>query len=236
MPFNYYKNMTIVALIVLTSASQAQIFRTVTPNGQVIYTDSADTAYKVSEGNNQNITVLDQLANRSQIPTSIVNQAQEPTLLPYSTNIENVSQVTQVASPANFTMSQKGDYQLTIVNPEIGMVYRRPAPIVVDVDVKPALKASDRIVYFINNKHIATTQATHYEIPTLDYLPEKYHLTVKIENAKGDIIANQSREFYLLQNNVHIQKQRQKAKQEAAAKEAYDNLPWYKKLSVNIGL
>lgn len=229
-----YKNLIIVTLLALSSISQAQIYKTTTPDGKVIYTDDTTKAFQLSGEKTNNITILDNITNRSQVPTTLPLPSHEITV-GYSSN-NDVIVVQPVVNKPSFSLSQKGDYHLTITTPAVGMVYRRPAPIVVDVDVKPDLKNSDRIVYFINNKHIATTSEKHYEIPTLDYMPEKYTLTVKIENAKGEIVAEQSQDFQLLQNNVYIQKQRQKAKAEAEAKKAYDNLPWYKKISVNIGL
>jgi hypothetical protein len=56
---------------------------------------------------------------------------------------------------------------------------------------------------------------------------------VNLENVKGQVIATSSQTINILPNNGVLRRQRQAA---AAAKAAYDALPWYKKLSINVNL
>ncbi|ELA08686.1 hypothetical protein MOMA_09011 [Moraxella macacae 0408225] len=187
------------SLIVLGfgNLAHAEVYRAVTPDGKVVYTDDATKAHQYQADPTQ-IQILDL---HSQTPDPVVNQ-------PAAASPSNVS-----TDPIPISTS----YQLNIVKPEINMVYRRPNDIIVEVHTRPNLQAGDRIVYRINGNHIATTQSTSYNISSLDYTPDRYTLSVEIENAKGSVIASQSRDFQLLVNNIAIQKKR-KAEAEAKAK------------------
>lgn len=238
-----------IATIAVAMPVHAEIFKVVLPDGGTVYTDSADKAYQANQNVGQ-ISVLDRLASQtpetvstSQATASPVAMRADdggevdvaPSAIQDSLSLPVATATNQSPSQSNSqNISQKGEYQLQITNPEAERAYRRYVqPIEVSLQITPSLKAGDRVIYRINGKHIATTSATTISIPSADYDPEKYTLTVQIENIKGEIVANAERGFYILPNNVIFQ---QKRKAAAEAKAAYDKLPWYKKLKININL
>lgn len=226
------------------------VYKAVLADGRVVYTDNANKAYEQTQ-NTQQIQVLDKLTsqttpivqppvnNLSNAPTS--NETLAPMLSSSLTvsdsqtaNAPIADEPTNAPTTPKTLPSQRGDYQLTIDTPSATTAYRRAVqPIEVKVSSNPALKNGDRFVYLVNGHHIATTKDSQFAIPTNEFDPNLYTLTVSIENIKGDIIATANQEFYILPNNVVLQ---QKRKEAIAAKEAYDKLPWYKKLKINIGL
>lgn len=220
--------------LVLTSAlfanvSMAEVYRTITADGQVVYTDNANSAYQYNNDTSQ-FAILDtyQHIKQAQNPTASVLNIAQKNQLTASTNVDLPNN--------NIQVTPTGFYQLTIVTPDEAMVYRRPNDIVVKIETIPTLQRGDRFVYRINGKHIATTQDNEYNISSLNYMPEKYTLTVQIENGKGKVVNEKSQDFYLMANNFAI-KQKRKAESEAKAKqEAYDQLPWYKKIGYNINI
>lgn len=235
---------TITLLTVLTlSVGHAEIYKSVTPDGRVVYTDNADNAYKASQ-DTQKIVVLDKInpiaptvaQTTATIPTS---PSTNPIIVASETAITqnqplNQQMVEQQLRSRTIRESQQGDYRLVINTPSKEMAYRRVIQnIEVEVTASPSLKVGDRFVYAINGEHLATTSDSKISLPTDKYNPEKYLLTVKIENIKGDIIATAEQPFYILSNNFAIQNQR---KALAKAKADYDKLPWYKKLKININL
>lgn len=226
----------LVSIFVPSIASHAEIYKAVTPDGQVVYTDNADNAYKASQDTTK-ITVLDKLTATTSITDSVTTSAGQnlPTSPTDMTVATTVSVPSDSRTRGKLQESQQGDYQLTIKTPnKDNLTYRRVIqPIEVEVVASPALKAGDRFVYAINGQHFATTSDSKISIPTDNYNPEKYVLTVKIENLKGAIVATAEQPFYILSNNVAMQNQR---KALAKAKADYDKLPWYKKLKVTINL
>lgn len=216
-----------LAITVTSNVSMAQIFRTVTADGQVVYTDNADSAYKYNNDVSK-MAILDNIQSPSETQKTNTAEGQASSEL---------GQNTVTMSPNNtFQPTEIGFYDLSIITPDTKMVYRRPNDIRVQVETKPTLQAGDRFVYRINGKHIATTQENTYDISSLNYMPEKYTLTVQIENGKGKIIAEKSQEFHLLTNNFAIRQKRKAQAEAKAKKEAYDKLPWYKKIGYNINI
>ena len=222
--------LTLSALLFLTSThSFAEIYKTVTADGRVVYTDNANTAYQNSNDSNQ-IKILDNLISQKATPQNNVstNTSYQPT-----SSIINQSQYSNTNTP---DFSQQGSYQLTMTKPDATTIYRRPQNIDIVVDVKPNLQAGDRLVYRINGKHIATTQNTQYTINSENYEPNQYQLTVEIQNGKGDIIATKNQSFYMLASN-HLIREKRKAEAERKARQAlYNQLPWYKKIAYNINV
>lgn len=213
-------------LTVFTNVSMAEVYRTITADGQVVYTDNVNSAYQYNNDTSQ-LAILDAYQH--------IKQAQNPTPAT-TTSAPSVEQKNQQVSTDNIPVTPENFYQFNIVIPDEKMVYRRPNDIVVKVTTSPSLQRGDRFVYRINGKHIATTQDNEYKISSLEYIPEKYTLTVQIENGKGRVIHEKHQDFYLLANNIPI-KQKRKAEAEAKAKkEAYDKLPWYKKIGYNINI
>ena len=233
-------NFALMALMLLLSPlSHAQVYKTTTSEGQVVYTDNINTAYQYNK-NSKNISVLDKLSTQSQV-SSTINQSTTT-----SNNLNN--QVDNAASTAtdnrlpaslgdsltdrlstqSISASQQGDYVLNIVAPAAGQTLRRGSqPIEINVALTPSLKTGDRIVYQLNNQTLATIKDTSYTIATTTLDPNPYTITVGVENVLGEIIAQDTRAINLISNNVLYQKKR-KAIAEAQKKQA--NQPWYKKI------
>ena len=236
----YSYNFALMAsMLLLSQLSQAEVYKTTTSEGQVVYTDNINTAYQYNK-NIKNISVLDKLPTQSQV-SSTTNQSTTT-----SNNLNN--EVANAASTAtdnrlpdrlgdsltgrlstqSISASQQGDYVIKIVSPEAGQTLRRGSqPIEINVALTPSLKTGDRIVYQLNNQTLATIKATSYTIATTTLDPNPYTITVGVENVLGEVIAQDTRAITLISNNVLYQKKR-KAIAEAQKKKA--NQPWYKKI------
>lgn len=234
-----YSLILTAVVLLLSQLSHAEVYKTTTSEGQVVYTDNINTAYQYNK-NSKSISVLDKLPTQSQV-SSTTNQSTTT-----SNNLNN--EVNNAASTAtdnrlpdslgdrltgrlstqSISASQQGDYVLNIVSPEAGQTLRRGSqPIEINVALTPSLKTGDRIVYQLNNQTLATIKATSYTIATTTLDPNPYTITVGVENVLGEIIAQDTRAITLISNNVLYQKKR-KAIAQAQKKQA--NQPWYKKI------
>lgn len=225
-------NFVLTAVVLLLSQlSHAEVYRTTTSDGQVIYTDNINTVYQYNK-NSKNISVLDKLSTQSQV-SSTTNQSTTT-----SSNLNN--EVDNTASTAtdnrlpdslstqSISASQQGDYVIKIVSPEAGQTLRRGSqPIEINVALTPSLKTGDRIVYQLNNQTLSTIKDTSYSIATTTLDPNPYTITVSVENVLGKVIAQDTRAINLISNNVLYQKKR-KAIAQAQKKKA--SQPWYKKI------
>lgn len=228
----YSYNLALMAIVLLLSPlSHAEVYKTATSDGQVVYTDNINTAYQYNK-NSKNISVLDKLPTQSQVSATTTQPATT------SSNLNN--QVDNAASRAidnrlpdslstqSISASQQGDYVIKIVSPEAGQTLRRGSqPIEINVALTPSLKTGDRIVYQLNNQTLATIKDTSYTIATTTLDPNPYTITVSVENVLGEVIAQDTRAITLISNNVLYQKKR-KAIAQAQKKKA--NQPWYKKI------
>ena len=234
-----YSLILTAVVLLLSQLSHAEVYKTTTSDGQVVYTDNINTAYQYNK-NSKSISVLDKLPTQSQV-SSTTNQSTTT-----SNNLNN--EVNNAASTAtdnrlpdslgdsltgrlstqSISASQQGDYVLNIVSPEAGQTLRRGSqPIEINVALTPSLKTGDRIVYQLNNQTLATIKATSYTIATTTLDPNPYTITVGVENVLGEVIAQDTRAITLISNNVLYQKKR-KAIAQAQKKKA--NQPWYKKI------
>ena len=224
-------NFALTAVVLLLSQlSHAQVYKTTTSDGQVVYTDNINTAYQYNK-NSRNISVLDKLPTQSQV-SSTTQPATTSTSL--NNQVDNAaskaadSRLPDSLSTQSISASQQGDYVIKIVSPEAGQTLRRGSqPIEINVALTPSLKTGDRIVYQLNNQTLATIKDTSYTIATTTLDPNPYTITVRVENVLGDIIAQDTRAINLISNNVLYQKKR-KAIAQAQKKKA--NQSWYKKI------
>ena len=225
-------NFALTAVVLLLSQlSHAEVYKTITSEGQVVYTDNINTAYQYNK-NSKSISVLDKLPTQSQV-SSTTNQ-------PATTSTSLNNEVNNAASTAtdsrlpdslsdslstqSISASQQGDYVLNIVSPEAGQTLRRGSqPIEINVALTPSLKTGDRIVYQLNNQTLATIKDTSYTIATTTLDPNPYAITVNVENVLGEVIAQDTRAITLISNNVLYQKKR-KAIAQIQKKKA--NQPW----------
>ena len=229
-------NFVLTAVVLLLSQlSQAEVYKTTTSEGQVVYTDNINTAYQYNK-NSKNISVLDKLPTQSQV-SSTTNQS-TTTSNNLNNEVDNAAstatdnrlpdRLTDRLSTQSISASQQGDYILNIVSPEAGQTLRRGSqPIEINVALTPSLKTGDRIVYQLNNQTLATIKDTSYTIATTTLDPNPYTITISVENVLGEVVAQDTRAINLISNNVLYQKKR-KAIAQAQKKKA--NQPWYKKI------
>ena len=231
----YSDNFVLIALMLLLSQlSHAEVYKTTTSEGQVVYTDNINTAYQYNK-NSKNISVLDKLPSQSQLSSTTQPATTSSNL---NNEVDNAAStaadsrlpdsLTGRLSTQSISASQQGDYVLRIVSPEAGQTLRRGSqPIEINVALTPSLKTGDRIVYQLNNQTLATIKDTSYTIATTTLDPNPYTITVGVENVLGEVIAQDTRAITLISNNVLYQKKR-KAIAQAQKKKA--NQPWYKKI------
>ena len=238
-----YSFILTAVVLLLSQLSHAEVYKTTTSEGQVVYTDNINTAYQYDK-NSKTISVLDKLSTQSQVSSttnqsattsiSLNNQVDNAastaidTRLPDSLGDSLTARLTERLSTQSISASQQGDYVIKIVAPAAGQTLRRGSqPIEINVALTPSLKTGDRIVYQLNNQTLATIKATSYTIATTTLDPNPYTITVSVENVLGEVIAQDTRAITLISNNVLYQKKR-KAIAEAQKKKA--NQPWYKKI------
>lgn len=229
-------NFALTAVVLLLSQlSHAEVYKTTTSEGQVVYTDNINTAYQYNKSS-KNISVLDKLPTQSQVSSTTTQPATTSTSLNNQVNnaaskaadIRLPDSLTGRLSTQSISASQQGDYVLKIVSPKAGQTLRRGSqPIEINVALTPSLKTGDRIVYQLNNQTLATIKDTSYTIATTTLDPNPYTITVGVENVLGEVIARDTRAINLISNNVLYQKKR-KAIAQAQKKQA--NQPWYKKI------
>ena len=238
-----YSLILTAVVLLLSQLSHAEVYKTTTSEGQVVYTDNINTAYQYNK-NSKSISVLDKLPTQSQVSSTTnqstttsnnlnneVNNAASTATdnrLPDSLGDSLTARLTERLSTQSISASQQGDYVLNIVSPEAGQTLRRGSqPIEINVALTPSLKTGDRIVYQLNNQTLATIKATSYTIATTTLDPNPYAITVNVENVLGEVIAQDTRAITLISNNVLYQKKR-KAIAQIQKKKA--NQPWYKKI------
>lgn len=234
-----YSFILTAVVLLLSQLGHAEVYKTATSDGQVVYTDNINTAYQYNK-NSKNISVLDKLPTQSQVSSTTTQPATTSTSL--NNQVDNAASkaadsrlpdrlgdsLTGRLSTQSISASQQGDYVLRIVSPEAGQTLRRGSqPIEINVALTPSLKTGDRIVYQLNNQTLATIKDTSYTIATTTLDPNPYAITVGVENVLGEVIAQDTRAITLISNNVLYQKKR-KAIAQAQKKKA--NQPWYKKI------
>ena len=225
-------SLILTALVLLLSPlSHAEVYKTTTSEGQVVYTDNINTAYQYNKSS-KNISVLDKLPTQSQVSSTTTQPATTSTSL--NNQVDNAAstatdnRLPDSLSTQSISASQQGDYVIKIVSPKAGQTLRRGSqPIEINVALTPSLKTGDRIVYQLNNQTLATIKDTSYTIATTTLDPNPYTITVGVENVLGEVIARDTRAITLISNNVLYQKKR-KAIAQAQKKQA--NQPWYKKI------
>ena len=236
----YSYNFALMAsMLLLSQLSHAEVYKTTTLEGQVVYTDNINTAYQYNK-NSKTISVLDKLSNQSQVSSTTTQLATTSTSL--NNEVDNAAStatdnrlpdslgdsLTDRLSTQSISASQQGDYVLNIVSPEAGQTLRRGSQsIEINVALTPSLKTGDRVVYQLNNQTLATIKDTSYTIATTTLDPNPYTITISVENVLGEVVAQDTRAINLISNNVLYQKKR-KAIAQAQKKKA--NQPWYKKI------
>lgn len=232
--------LTVGLLTLISLASAETVYQVTQPSGQVSVTDNIDTAYQLSGGNTQNIKILDNMTTLSNLDPA--STATMPPATPNTT--QNPPNAVSQALPAlpetlkaqTSKITQKGTYRLQLITPEPNMVYHRPAQTIdISVRVSPSLQAGDSIAYSIDGKKIAQTQDLTLTIGSQEVPLDKHTLQIEVLNVLNQPIASIQDDFYVTQNTIAIQKRR-KLEQLKQQLEAYDDLTWYQKLAVRLGI
>ncbi|WP_169391530.1 MULTISPECIES: DUF4124 domain-containing protein [Psychrobacter] len=227
------------AVVVLASFSMiamaTPIYKVVDDSGRITFTDNPQhyenqagktiTPVAVSES-----TAL--LNNRT-----ANNQAVSQPAPPQQTNHQNSSQSTAAnnAQTSNENSSKtkpqlpSPSYQLTMTEPSAERAYRRPAQnIVVNLQVKPALKSSDSVTIYIDGAAIA--QGLSANVPTVDLMPGQHTISAAITNKSGQTISQVSQTVYVIQNTTVLQNN----KKIAAQLQAYERLSLPQKILLKL--
>ncbi len=248
------RNLTIfiITAILLSPHTQAKpIYKTTTSDGRIIYTDNLNNAYQHNQ-NTQQISIIDNLTSQrtqsqstltasvsgnlayseqSGVAPEVSSQAELAEIPTSSNSLQYDVSTIHLMNVSSTAISKQGDYKITINKPDNETSYRRPAQMLdIDLSLDQNLKQGDTIVIRLNGKEISRGKQLKQQIATTELNPDKYTLNVTIENRSNHVIAEAQTNFYVVINNPLIQRQRQlKAEQEA-----YNALPWYKKIAIDI--
>lgn len=122
-------------------------------------------------------------------------------------------------------------YTVSIINPAQEQAYLRPAQnIDISVQVSPTPTPLHTLVVRLNGNYIAANQ-NNLSLATIDYDVGNYLLSAELQSETGQVIAQDSRMIYIIPQNNLISQERER---QAAQQAAYDALPWYKKLYINM--
>ena len=114
----YSYNFALTAVVLLLSQlSHAEVYKTTTSEGQVVYTDNINTAYQYNKSS-KNISVLDKLPTQSQVSSTTTQPATTSTSLNNQVNnaaskaadIRLPDSLTGRLSTQSISASQQGDY------------------------------------------------------------------------------------------------------------------------------
>ena len=231
------------AVVVLASFSMiamaTPIYKVVDDNGRITFTDNPQhyenqagktiTPVAVSES-----TAL--LNNRT-----ANNQAMSQPAPPQQTNHQNSSQNSLQSTAANNAQTSNENssktkpqlpspnYQLTMTEPSAERAYRRPAQnIVVNLQVKPALKSGDSVTIYIDGA--AIVQGLSANVATVDLMPGQHTVSAVITNQSGQTISQISQTVYVIQNTAVLQNN----KKIAAQLQAYERLSLPQKILLKL--
>lgn len=120
-------------------------------------------------------------------------------------------------------------YSITITEPSEDRAYHRPAQnIEISATVSPALSGGDTSAIMLDGKLVA--DGTKARIPTADLDVGEHTITAIVMDRNAQTIAQDTRKIYILQRN-NLAKKKQEA---IARREAYEALPWHKKLYIGM--
>lgn len=237
---NLYKGIGLALIAsVSVSAMATSIYKVVDENGRVTFTDTPQH-YENQAGKtispvavSESTALLNNRASNNAANNTTTNQAVSQTAPPQQPNNQNSSQSTATnnAQASNQTKPQapSPNYQLTITEPSAARAYRRPAQnIVVNLQVKPALKAGDNVTIYIDGAAVA--QGLSANIATVDLMPGEHTVSAAITNQSGQTISQVSQVVYIIQNTAVLQNNKKLAEQ----LQAYERLSWPQKVLLKI--
>lgn len=124
-------------------------------------------------------------------------------------------------------LSSAWAYEISITEPAVSRAYHRPAQTIeVVANVSPRLHGGDTSAILLNGRVIGDGLTAR--VPTVDLVAGEYVLTAIVMDKNAKTIASDSKTIYVIQKAPFVQKKQTAIK----AREAYDALPWYKKLVI----
>ncbi len=125
-------------------------------------------------------------------------------------------------------------YDVTITEPSADRAYQRPAE---TAQIKVAVKPTPPNYYTLNisvDGKVLSSGAAAYAnsvaLPSVDYGAGEHIITAQLRNDSGQVVASDTRKIYFIQSNLI----NRKAKAALADKAAFENLPWYQRLYINL--
>lgn len=222
------------------SAMATSIYKVVDENGRITFTDNPQR-YENQAGKtispiavSESTALLNNRAASNPAPNSQAqnNQAVSPPAPPQQPNSQNAQTSNQAGNENNSQNKPQApspNYQLTMIEPSSAQAYRRPAQnIVVNLQVKPALKSGDSATIYIDGAAVA--QGLSASIATVDLLPGEHTLSAVITNQTGQKISQVSQVVYVIQNTAVLQNKKKLAEQ----LQAYERLSWPQKVLLKI--
>lgn len=231
------------AVVVLASFSMiamaTPIYKVVDGSGRITFTDNPQH-YENQAGKTISPVAVSEstaLLNNRTANNTTNNQAVSQPAPPQQTNHQNSLQITAAnnAQTSNENSSKtkpqlpSPNYQLTMNEPSAERAYRRPAQnIVVNLQVKPALKSGDSATIYIDGAAIA--QGLSANVPTVDLMPGQHTISAAITNQSGQTISQVSQTVYVIQNTTVLQNN----KKIAAQLQAYERLSLPQKILLKL--
>ncbi|XID75603.1 DUF4124 domain-containing protein [Alkanindiges sp. WGS2144] len=160
-----------VLATLISTGAQAAIYKSVDAQGNVVYSDSPSKDAKTVD-----------------LP---------PLAIVPSLSAEQIAQAnaTQRTKPAAI------NYQLSFAQPTADQVVRKPEPVSVSVDIRPALANGDVVTILLDGTVIANSNAASVSTEALDR--GAHSISARITNATGKVVSETSTTFHVLQNSVN---------------------------------
>lgn len=127
-----------------------------------------------------------------------------------------------------FMTSSAWAYNITITEPSADRAYHKPVQSIEVVAVVDYLPQGHATAILLNGKVVADGLTASIPTHTLD--PNSYQLSAIIMDKNAKTVAQDERTIYVIQK-AHLAYKKQQAIQE---REAYEALPWHKKLAIGL--
>ena len=202
---------------------------------------NAAPIYKVVDEKTGHVTFTDRPQNYEQEAGKQISQTDvisNVTTNRGSSNYNNATVPAPTTSPAaptqsvaNITTTKAAavNYQLTMTEPSEERAYRRPSQsIEVNLQLKPALQAGDRVVIYLDGDEVA--QGLSASIATVDIMPGAHNIQAIVKDDAGQTLAQAEQTVYVIQNTQTLQNNKKIAQQLLA----YERLPWHQKVLLKL--
>lgn len=117
-------------------------------------------------------------------------------------------------------------YEVTITEPSVERAYSSPAETLqIKTSISPEPTALHTFVIKLDDKVLAINE-DNASIATMGQNTGEHTITAELQDETGRVIASDVRKVYFVINTIIMREKREFAK----AQDAYNALPWYKKL------